>query len=127
MPEIESYVEKDGALYKEITLTTIHRTLIHVVKTMDEMAEDLKRHNHFADRLESIENNCLFAREDPESPFKKLIAEVEEIKEAQCEAENLSKGRLNLRGDIITMTLFAFAIVGGIMGVINLVRALVGM
>jgi hypothetical protein len=127
MPEFENIIEKDGILMKEITPLDIYRKLMNVDEKVEIMTEDLKRHNHFADRLEMIENNCLFTREDPESPFKKLIAEVEEIKDAQCEAENLSKGRLNLRGDIITMTLFAFAIVGGIMGVINLVRALVGM
>ena len=124
MPEFENIIEKDGILMKEITPLDIYRKLMNVDEKVEIMTEDLKRHNHFADRLEVIESNCLFTREDPESPFKKLIAEVEEIKDAQCEAEHLSKGRLNLRGDIITITLFAFAIIGGIMGVITLIKTL---
>jgi len=124
MPEMEDIVERDGILVKEITPLVIYRKLMQVSTTVEELQEDFRSTNHFQERLKKIEDNCAFQTISPDGPFQKLLSDVGEIKNAQCEAENLSKGRLNLRGDIITLTLFAFAVLGGLFSIINFARSL---
>ena len=115
----------DKIVIKEVSLLDVYNELQDVKENQQLLTEKIDEYNGLRERMDKFDQRCKFNLYDEDGVYNKLSAKVVEAEEILSSMTYISKGKSILSNNIITTGLFIIAIIGGLSGLIQLLRLLI--
>lgn len=112
---------------KKVTLLDVYNELVEVKEKQDDLCRKIGEYNGLHERLDQFDARCKFNLTDAEGVYIKLNRRIERAEDILEKAEHVDEGKNLLGKRITTIVFFIIAIIGGLSGLIALLRTLVQM
>jgi len=118
---------EEAVIVKKVTLLDVYNELVEVKEKQDNLGRKIDEYNGLRERIDSFDERCVHNLTSPDGLYGRIDNRLKSMEENMNKSKYLDEGKGLKAEQIMKIILYIIAVIGGISGLITLLKLLIQM